>query len=280
MSQQLSFFDQPRPAPAIAVPFGRSLIYEPKGRAREYAALACNVYRGCDHGCVYCYAPDATQQSREQFAVSSLRRGDFLNNLSREAAAAQAAGVTHRILLSFTCDPYQHLDEQEGITRRVIQSMRDHGLCAQVLTKGGSRAMRDLDLFTPHDAFASTLTFLDDARSQEWEPHAALPGDRLATLREFHQAGIPTWVSLEPVLDPDTALEIIRATSTFVDVFKVGKLNHHPLEARIDWRDFGRSAITLLTSLGYRRSTDPDAVNSGRPGEKTFYVKKDLALYL
>jgi hypothetical protein len=44
------------------------LIYEPAGRAREYAALACNIYRGCDHACEYCYAPAATRRDRAAFA--------------------------------------------------------------------------------------------------------------------------------------------------------------------------------------------------------------------
>ena len=76
-------------------------------------------------------------------------------------------------------------------------------------------------------------------------------------------AGIPTWVSLEPVLDPAVALEIIRQTHPFVDLFKVGKLNYHPLAKSIDWPQFARDAVTLLKSLG-----------------KAYYVKNDLSCYL
>jgi len=267
---QLSMFTDAEPKR----PVNGSLIYEPKGRAREYAALACNIYRGCDHGCIYCYAPDATRRTRQDFAASSIRLG-FLGKLEKEAAKYAAVGTTERILLCFTCDPYQYLDLHEQHTRRTIEILHGHGLAIQVLTKGGGQALRDLDLFTPRDAFGTTLTLLDNAESTKWEPRAALPGDRIRTIQRFHQAGIPTWVSLEPVLDPAIALEIIRRTHPFVDVFKVGKLNYHPLAQEIDWSNFADCSVRLLKSLGYHQNADPDSLQPGQ-----FYVKRDLARYL
>ena len=256
-------------------PKGCTLIYTPKGRAREYAALACNVYRGCDHQCVYCYAPSATRRSRDDFAKSEVRHMAFRARLETEARKYRNAGVHGQVLLSFTCDPYQHLDVEEQITRSAIQILHRHGLNIQILTKGGSRALRDLDLLTDKDAFATTLTCLTDTASREWEPFAALPSDRISTIQKFHAAGIPTWVSLEPVLVPTSALDIIRLTSPFVDLFKVGKLNYHPLAQQIDWSNFADCATRLLKSLGYQRNTDPDTLQSGQ-----FYVKRDLAAYL
>lgn len=253
---------------------GCTLIYTPRGRAREYARLACNIYRGCDHQCVYCYAPGATRRSRDDFAVSSTRNG-FLKKLESEAAKYAAIGITAKVLLCFTCDPYQLLDIKEQVTRKTIQILKSRGLNVQVLTKGGGQALRDLDLFTPQDAFGTTLTLLDNDESMKWEPRAALPGDRIRTIKRFHEAGIPTWVSLEPVLNPDVALEIIRQTHPFVDIFKVGKLNYHPLAQEIDWQKFAKEAIRLLKSVGYQRNADPDSLQSGQ-----FYVKRDLARYL
>jgi len=236
-----------------------ALIYEPAGRAREYAALACNVYRGCDHACSYCYAPAATRRQRDDFR-HPVPRTDFLPALRREA---EARAPSEPILLCFTCDPYQSLDEKLGTTREAIKILHDAGHAVHILTKGGSRALRDIDLLTPRDAFATTLTLLDDGASLEWEPGAALPSDRIATIREFHGAGVPTWVSLEPVLDPDIALDIIRKTHRFVDLFKVGRLNYSEHARSIDWAGFAARAVDLLESLG-----------------KKFYVKRDLAVFL
>jgi len=270
---QLNLFPTTKPKPATK-PKGCTLIYEPRGRAREYAALACNVYRGCDHGCEYCYAPSATRRQRQAFRASKCR-ANFLPKLEREAAKYQAAGVTGKVLLSFTTDPYQHLDAKERVTRRAIEILHAHGLNVQILTKGGSRALRDLDLLGPDDAFATTLTLLDDAESLKWEPGAALPGDRIATIQAFHSAGVPTWVSLEPVLDPSAALDIIRKTHGFVDLFKVGKLNYHPHARTIDWGRFAREAIELLMSYDFTECRRPDQAGAGN-----FYIKDDLRAYL
>lgn len=276
MSQQMTMFQRVRTTPAAPprqLP-GCTLIYQPAGRAREYAALALNVYSGCDHGCIYCYAPSATRRSAEQF-YQSATRPDFLTRLEKEAAKYRAAGVGGRVLMSFTCDPYQHLDEQSKITRRAIQILHRGGLNVTILTKGGRRALRDLDLMTAHDAFATTMTFLDPVASRRWEPNAALPDDRIAAIAEFHAAGVPTWVSLEPVIDPAASLAIVPRLAPITDVFKVGKLNYRPEARDIDWRAFAHEVVGALESLGYRRSADPDDLQSG-----DYYLKRDLAAFL
>jgi DNA repair photolyase len=255
-----------------------SVIYEPSGRAREYAGLACNVYAGCDHGCTYCYAPNAMHTSRPDFARSHVRDG-FIERLTHDAAALERGGRTGQVLLSFATDPYQHLDVSQGMTRAAITILKAHWLNVCVLTKGGRRALRDLDLFTPSDAMAATMTFLDDVRSREWEPRAAPPMERMATLHAFHDAGIPTWVSLEPVLDPEAALAIIRETHAFVDMYKVGKLNYHPLAKSIGWAEFAIRVIWELEQHGYRRVLDPDLAIATQT-ERRFYIKRDLAHFL
>jgi DNA repair photolyase len=67
-----------------------------------------------------------------------------------------------------------------------------------------------------------------------WEPGAALPEEKINSLRRAHEKGIKTWVSLEPVLYPEITLEIIRRTYGFVDEFKVGTLNYHSHAKNID----------------------------------------------
>jgi len=237
-----------------------SLIYKPQGRAGEYAKLALNIYKGCDHRCEYCFAPLATHAVRDEFCKPTTRKDDFLKKLEAEAKKLKPSDP---VLLCFTCDPYCLLDTEKQLTRSAIQILHRYGHHIHILTKGGRRAIRDLDLMTPNDAFSTTLTCLDEATSRKWEPGAATPADRIETARQFHDAGIPTWVSLEPVLDPDVALEIIRRTHTYVDLFKVGKLNYHAHAKTINWAKFAKEAVELLDSLGCK-----------------YYVKKDLLKYL
>jgi DNA repair photolyase len=241
---------------------GCDLIYAPAGQAGEYAKLAANPYRGCGNCCVYCYVPGVLKMTREEFDAGAVDRENFLKRLPRQAAKYQAAGITEQVLLSFTTDPYHPFDTT--LTRQTIEILREHGLGFCTLTKGGSRALRDIDLFRPErDAFASTLTCLDPKASLKWERQAALPADRIATLKAFHDAGIYTWVSIEPVLDTETALEIIEQTSEFVDLFKIGRINYSKLTKVTDWGEFTRRVVGLLKRI-----------------KSDYYIKQDLQPFL
>ena len=102
---------------------------------------------------------------------------------------------------------------------------------------------------------------LDEKQSKLNEPHAALPVDRIEAIKAAKKAGIETWVSLEPVIDEKQSLEIIWQTHEFVDLFRIGKLNHKSSD--INWRKFGQKAIELC-----------------REFETDYYIKHDLALHL
>jgi DNA repair photolyase len=249
--------------PVTTKPYHGSVIYETVGRAREYRELACNLYTGCDHGCTYCYAPNALQRQRSVFHSQVQPRKDILSKLAKDATGYGKVGERRQVLFCFATDPYCHADTEHALTRQSIRICHQHGLSVCTLTKGGTRSLRDLDLFGAGDSYACTLTSLDPDISRRWEPNAALPEDRIEALSAFHAAGVHTWVSLEPVLNADTTLEIIRQTSPHVDEFKVGKLNYRQEAKAIDWARFARDAIALLDRLG-----------------KRYYIKQDLRAYL
>ena len=233
-------------------------IYQPRGPAREYSDWAFNLYKGCSHGCKYCYAPDATHTDRETFLKPQKRAVDW-RVLNREM---QNIPRGKSVFLCFTCDPYQPLEESEQVTRRAIQLLHNAGLGVIVLTKGGNRSGRDFSLLAERpdlSQYGATLTFISDADSSKWEPGAACPSHRLSMLKKAHDFGIPTWASLEPVIDPIQSLELIQVAAPFVDLFKVGKWNHDARANAIDWPAFGREAIALFESL-----------------KKPFYIKADL----
>src|SRR5690606_22303571 len=151
------------------------------------------------------------RMSREDFDAGASERPGFLDALTKDARKYQAAGIDEQVMLSFTTDPFHPGDT--SLTRPVLESLQAHGLGICTLTKGGQRALSCIDLFRPdRDAFASTLTSTDEAFSLKWERGAALPADRMATLKAFHDRGIFTWVSLEPTLDCESSLDIIQRT--------------------------------------------------------------------
>lgn len=241
---------------------GCSIIYAPKGQAGEYAPLAANPYRGCGHKCSYCYVPKVLRMTRPEFDAGADPRPDFLAKLEKDAAKYRDAGITTQVMLSFTTDPYHPGDN--SLTRDVLRTLAAYGMGFCTLTKGGRRGLRDMDLFRPdRDAFASTLTSLDDAFSLKWERGAALPGDRIAALKAYHDAGIFTWVSLEPTLSTAASIQIIEHTHEFVDLFKVGRANYLPMTNTTDWETYTHDILEVVTRLGVKH-----------------YIKKDLQGYL
>ena len=244
-----------------------SILYSPKGRAREYGLLAAAPFRGCPFKCRYCFNPFMLHRTPEEFAQASPRY-EVLKILEKELQQLDDPALKNeRVLLSFTCDPYPEFDEITGLTRSVIELLHryDHPVC--ILTKAGLRSTRDFDLFRPGDQYATTLTFTDEEMRQRIEPGAAPMEERIKALQIAHDEGIFTWVSCEPVIMPRQTLQLIRETADFVDHFKVGKLNHNyrdspqyiPEAEGINWAMFGAEAIDLLQQLN-----------------KSYYIKDDL----
>jgi DNA repair photolyase len=199
---------------------------------------------------------------RPDFDAGAVARPNFLENLRKDAKKYQKNNIHEQVMLSFTTDVYSPFDK--SLTRPTIQVLIEHGLGFCVLTKGGTRALEDIDLYRPdRDAFASTLTSLDSAFSLKWERNAALPENRIATLEIFHKAGIFTWVSLEPTLDCESSLEIIKRTHEFVDLYKVGRVNYIPMTKTTDWKSYTERIVELCAKLKVQH-----------------YVKRDLQPYL
>lgn len=242
---------------------GCNIIYAPAGQAGEYSGLAANPYRGCGHACAYCYVPAVLHIKRHEFDSVATPRPNYISLLEKDARKYQAVGITEQqVMLSFTTDPYHPFDN--SLTRDVIIKLQEYGLAVSTLTKGGSRALRDIDLFRPdRDSFASTLTSLSDAFSRKWERGAALPMDRVAALKAFHSRGVFTWVSLEPTIDANYSLQIVRDTYQFVDLYKIGRANYMEITKTTDWEDYTLRMIDLCQKLGVKH-----------------YIKNDLQHFL
>lgn len=229
-------------------------IYEPRIRAREYCDLAVNIYTGCNHGCVYCYAPGVLRKTLEQFRQVEPRK-DIVESVRKQLAREGMEG--RKIMLCFTCDPYP-ADIDTTTTREVIKAIKESGNHVQILTKGGKRAKRDFDLLDNNDSFGVTFTGIDHPNTIE--PDAA--GYALETLTEAHRRGIRTWVSCEPALKPEKIYYAIQLCN-FIDLFKIGKLNHYKLEdfglPPINWAEFGLECERLCQEHG-----------------RDYYIKEDL----
>ena len=225
-----------------------NIIYEPSGGAREYAQLAANLYLNCPHGCSYCFGPAVLKKKKQVFNGPVQPKRNALDRLKKDAFKLK--GDTREILLSFVTDPYQPAEMDLCLTRRAIQILMDQDLYFTILTKGGMRVERDFDLLEKYDKarLGTTLVFTSQADADKWEPYAPSIDDRIITIKHAHHRGIKPWVSLEPVIDPEQALELIRELHPIVDHWKVGKLNYRNLS--VDWIAFREEVQALMDSLG------------------------------
>jgi len=206
----------------------KRIVYEPRGRALEYAPLAVSLYHGCEHGCTYCYAPSALKMDRANFLKPYVRK-DALIRLEKDAAELASIGDTREILMSFTTDPYQPIEEKLRITRAALEILMKYKLHVNILTKNGLLSTRDFDILAGNKdlcRYGTTLTFTDPEDRIKFEPNASPTEHRIAALQMAHKRGISTWSSIEPVFYPEQSLDLIRKTVGFVDEYKIGKLNH------------------------------------------------------
>lgn len=241
-----------------------SIIYEPKGKALEYSPLAANLYKGCAHACKYCFAPKATFTDHNIFSSAEYIRARPKIMEQLEKDAIKLAGDKRPILLSFTSDLYQPINDKLKLSRLALHIFNRYDLTATILTKAGTRACVDFDLLSKNanNTFAVTLTTDNPVQSLFWEPGAALPEERIKSLRIAKQAGIKTWVSFEPVINPAAVIRLIEKTHTFVSLYKIGKLNYHAYAKTIDWALFLKNVEAALDKYGCAR-----------------YIKKDLEAY-
>ena len=231
------------------------VIYEPKGRAKEYADLAFNSYLSCHHGCKYCYAKNVTHKTAEEFhKCDTPRSKSGLKAFEKDCIEMERNGDSRRVHMNFVSDPYPEVEKELGLTRFCIETAMKHGVGINILTKGKYDTIsRDLELFKRAGVhFGVTCTYFNDECRKEWEPNASTVDERIRLLTEVHDMGIFTWVSIEPVIYPEEALKFFQycQEKKIVDLWKVGKLNYHPHEKEVDWAKFREEFKAVADKMG------------------------------
>lgn len=188
------------------------------------------------------------RMTKETFHSANLVKNNAISDLKKDAARLQ--GDDREILFCFLGDPYNPYELEKGITRQAIKIMMENRLRFTVLTKGGDRVRRDLDLFQGYSkaSIGQTIVFSEQESADYWEPNAAPLKERFILVADLHNLGIKTWISLEPVIKPDQALEVVRQLHPFVDLWKVGPVNYQKTE--VDWKQFKTDIEKLFQEVG------------------------------
>jgi len=230
------------------------LIYEPNGAAKEYADLALNLYKGCYHGCLYCFGPTMLHTQRETFHSDPDLKENVIEKLEKELKNITKKNKFEKspVLMSFISDVYQPVEEVNRVTRDSITLLNEYGFPVRILTKAGDLAQRDFDILSqnPENEFGVSLSLLNESDQRLWEPRAASPTQRMDNLKAAKDAGIKTWMSLEPIIHPDQAYDVINQTHEFVDFYGVGKLNYNSHQKTISWKEVKEKIKETLSNLG------------------------------
>ena len=206
-----------------------------------------NPYRGCEHGCVYCYA----RPSHAYFGLSSGL--DFETRLFAKPDAARLLDAELRrpgyrvspIALGTNTDPYQPIERELKITRQILETLQRFGHPFTIVTKSALVA-RDLDILAPMAArnlcrvFVSVTT-LDRELARTLEPRAATPQRRLGAIGALSAAGVPTGVMAAPMIPAlnDAELEAILAAAAAAGARSAGytvlRLPHEIKDLFVEW---------------------------------------------
>lgn len=211
-------------------------IYEPKGPAREYAALALNPYKGCTHGCTYCYNARRFGADGKFFADAAPRL-DIIDKVEHDCKVLQAAYGDNcpEIHLTFLGDCYQPAELEYMLTRQVIITLIQYDLPFTILTKS-QYILRDVDLLAPYKRcrIGFSFTTVDPEEAAIWEPNISPIKNRISTLRQFAEFGKVIWISLEPVMRIESTIEVIEHFKALPDFYWIGALNHFAPPQPID----------------------------------------------
>jgi DNA repair photolyase len=175
-----------------------------------------NPYRGCEHGCIYCYArPTHAYQGLSpglDFETKLFVKPDAPELLLREISAP--GYEPKMVAMGTNTDPYQPIERKWQVTRRILEVLRDANHPVGIVTKS-ALVMRDIDILSEMAAkglakVALSITTLDPRLARAMEPRAATPPRRLEAMRALSQAGVPTAVMVAPIIPAINDSEIER----------------------------------------------------------------------
>ncbi len=162
--------------------------------------MGMNIYRGCSHGCIYCDSRSKCYSFTHEFEDIEVK----INAPELLEKALKSKRKRCMIGTGSMCDPYLHIEDELGLTRKCLELIERYEFGATVLTKS-SRVLRDLDLLTSINkktkaVVQMTLTTYDEDLCRIIEPNVSTTRERFETLLRLKEAGIPTVIWLTPIL--------------------------------------------------------------------------------
>lgn len=206
--------------------FKGKAIYNPKGAAAEYSYWACNFYVGCSNDCSYCYCKKGVLSSAMGGTTAKLK--SCFNNevhalqvFEKELSKNIDSLREHGLFFTFTSDPM--LKETIALNWEAAVLAIEKNIPVKFLTKSVGGWVNDLTTihksWKKYIAIGFTLTGHD-----ELEPGADTNAERIEAMKQLHKAGIKTFASIEPIIDFNSSIRMIKETAGACDLYKIGLL--------------------------------------------------------
>ena len=209
--------------------------------------FALNPYGGCNHGCIYCYAPEYTHSDWSTWRVVKVR----VNIATR--LAKELRNVDGVIGLGSSTDPYQYAESRFQLTRDCLTVLKRFDSQVHIITKS-DLVTRDIDLLKDMNVTVGiTITGIDERMSKITEPGAPMPEKRLKALKELIDSGIRAYVMAEPMLSHIEGKEeefVEALASTGARAMMVAPVNYRPeLRARMERMHLGSASEASISRI-------------------------------
>lgn len=288
--------------------FNGKAIYNPSGKAGEYAQWACNLYVGCSNDCTYCYCKRGvlgTVMGKPKARLKACFRNEthafevFVKELTKKADAIRKEGG---LFFSFTTDPM--LPETIDLTMMCVSFATGLDIPCQILTKRSdwTRIKEQKNPLTPttRENFTPRLLYTDTLRSykdlvavgfsisghDELEQNADLNMNRIEGMKLLHNLGIKTFASFEPIVTFERATEYLHYAEPYCDLFKFGLMSgdthaydQYDMPSRLE--EFVKETTAFLSQKKkpvFWKKSITDFFNGKTPEGKTV-VDKDYNLF-
>lgn len=267
-----------KPVTTVTIERPKSIISKNKSPDLPFEQ-SINAYRGCEHGCIYCYA-------RPTHAYQDLSPGlDFETKLFAKPGAAELlkkelSSKNYKcspIALGTNTDPYQPIERDYQITREIIEVLKEQNHPLTIVTKS-HLVERDIDLLAPMaeknlvHVFISVTT-LEHELMQKMEPRATAPKRRLKIISNLTEAGIPTGIICAPIIpiindsELETILEKSAESGAKIAAYMIVRLPHEIKNLFEEWLD---THYPLKTSHVMNMISD---IRSGKKNDSEFYTR-------
>ena len=223
-------------------------IYQPSGKAGEYSTWASNFFNGCTSSCLYCIHNHGITSHVLGGDTVRLKKSLSDENTAYQIFSAELTKWKNRIIadgglhFTFVSDPC--LSETIDLTWRCINLALSQDVPVQVLTKRadwlGHPAVQQALMYKRLIRVGFSLTGCDSL-----EPGASPNQDRIEAMRVLHNAGISTWASMEPIIDPEKSFEMVQQSLDCCDHYKIGVLSGKKDYSPQQIRDFVDAVVAL-----------------------------------